>query len=106
MPNRRTDDDVSAYMLPGRRPNRPRKRQETMPHPPYFSLAVTRCSGQNSHRSGFKLAHLVIFRGITHLDRLAANFTVFHIGLSLDRGVQHHRNPLTEVRAYEEKLHG
>jgi hypothetical protein len=66
---------------------------------------ATRCSGRNSHRSGFKVANLVIFHGITHLDRLAAHFAVFHIGLSLDRGVQYHRNPLTAVRAYEEILH-
>jgi hypothetical protein len=25
--------------------------------------------------------------------------------LSLDRGVQYHRNPLTAIRAYEEMLH-
>jgi transcriptional regulator with XRE-family HTH domain len=96
----------TAYTRPGRRPNRPRKRQETLPPVPYFSFGHhPRCSGRNSHRSGFKVAHLVIFHGITDLDRLAAHFAVFHIGLSLDRGVEHHRNPLTAVWAYEEMLH-
>ena len=33
------------------------------------------------------------------------DFTFFYIRLSLDRGVQHHRNPLPAIRACEGMLH-
>jgi hypothetical protein len=93
-------------MRPGRPPNRPRKRQEICliprtshwPSPPLQRTELTSLWLQSGAPR--------LFHGIIHLDRPAAHFAVFHIGLSVDRGVKHHRNPLTAVRAYEEKLHG
>src|SRR3954447_21204244 len=100
---RRRSKRVDASRAPAERPT---QTTGNFASPPVLFIdRHPRCSGRNSHRSGFKVAHLVIFHGITHLDRLAAHFAIFHIGLPLDRGVQYHRNPLTAVRADEEMLH-
>jgi hypothetical protein len=56
-------------------------------------------------RPSFELADLVVLDGVSYFNWPAADFAVFYVGLPLNRGVQHHRNPFRAVGAREDVLH-
>jgi hypothetical protein len=55
---------------------------------------------------GFELRQGFIFDHIADLKGAAADFTVFDVGVTLDREVEDHRNFSSAGRANEELFHG
>jgi hypothetical protein len=54
---------------------------------------------------GLEAAEFIVLHGIADLDWIAADFTVFDIGLTADREVQNHRNFFAAIGASEEMFH-
>src|SRR4026207_1038066 len=69
-----------------------------------FANAWAGRSALLEHACG-ELDQTLILKDIRNFDWLAAHFTILHIGLAGDGGVQHHRDVLPAIGAGEEVLH-
>jgi hypothetical protein len=63
------------------------------------------CNAHSFQGLGAEGSDGVVLYGAADFNGVAADFTVFHVGLAANRKVHDHRNLFTAIRANEEVFH-